>query len=128
MRHYIALIHKEPDSDFGVSFPDFPGCVTAGATLQEALAMAEEALAGHIEAMIADGDAVPEPSDADAVMADPENRDGVIVLVPMPDDAAKVIRVNVTLPAGLLRRIDARTDNRSRFLATAAEKALAETT
>jgi predicted RNase H-like HicB family nuclease len=127
MRHYIALIHKEPESDFGVSFPDFPGCVTAGATLQEALAMAEEALAGHIEAMVEAGDAVPEPSDADAVMEDPENRDGVVVLVAMPDDAAKVIRVNVTLPAGLLRRIDARTDNRSRFLANAAEKALAET-
>jgi predicted RNase H-like HicB family nuclease len=128
MRHYIALIHKEPESDFGVSFPDFPGCVTAGATLQEALAMAAEALAGHIEAMVEEGDAVPEPSDADAVMEDPENRDGVVVLVSMPDDAAKIIRVNVTLPAGLLRRIDARTDNRSRFLAKAAEKALAETT
>jgi len=43
-------------------------------------------------------------------------------------DGAKIIRVNVTLRAGLLRRIDARTDNRSRFLANAAEKALAETT
>jgi predicted RNase H-like HicB family nuclease len=127
MRHYIALIHKEPDSDFGVSFPDFPGCVTAGSTLQEALAMAEEALAGHVEAMMEEGEVIPEPSDADAVMADPENRDGVVVLVPMPDDAAKIIRVNVTLPAGLLRRIDARTNNRSRFLAKAAEKALAET-
>lgn len=127
MRHYIALIHKESDSDFGVSFPDFPGCVTAGSTLQEALAMAEEALAGHVEAMIEEGEVVPEPSDADAVLADPENRDGVVVLVPMPDDVAKIIRVNVTLPAGLLRRIDARTNNRSRFLAKAAEKALAET-
>jgi predicted RNase H-like HicB family nuclease len=127
MRHYIALIHKEPDSDFGVSFPDFPGCVTAGSTLQEAFAMAEEALAGHVEAMMEEGEVIPEPSDADAVMADPENRDGVVVLVPMPDDAAKIIRVNVTLPAGLLRRIDARTNNRSRFLAKAAEKALAET-
>ena len=25
MRQYIGLIHKEADSDFGVSFPDFPG-------------------------------------------------------------------------------------------------------
>lgn len=127
MRRYIALIHKDAESDFAVSFPDFRGCVTAGATLQEALAMAQEALAGHIEAMVEEGEAVPEPSDADAVMEDPENHDGVVVLVAMPDDAAKVIRVNVTLPAGLLRRIDARTDNRSRFLAKAAEKALAET-
>jgi predicted RNase H-like HicB family nuclease len=45
MAEYIALIHKDPDSDFGVSFPDFPGCVTADATLEEARALAAEALA-----------------------------------------------------------------------------------
>jgi predicted RNase H-like HicB family nuclease len=32
MAEYIALIHKDAGSDFGVSFPDFPGCVTAGST------------------------------------------------------------------------------------------------
>lgn len=42
MRNYIGLIHKESDSDFGVSFPDFPGVVTAGKSLEEAHAMAEE--------------------------------------------------------------------------------------
>jgi len=41
MRAYIALIHKEPDSDYGVSFPDLPGCISAGLTLDEARAMAE---------------------------------------------------------------------------------------
>ena len=35
MASYIAVIHKDPDSDFGVSFPDFPGCITAGATIDE---------------------------------------------------------------------------------------------
>ena len=30
MPSYIAIIHKEPESDYGVSFPDFPGCITAG--------------------------------------------------------------------------------------------------
>ncbi|MBL0942631.1 MAG: type II toxin-antitoxin system HicB family antitoxin, partial [Alphaproteobacteria bacterium] len=34
--NYIALIHKDKNSDFGVSFPDFPGCITAGKTLDEA--------------------------------------------------------------------------------------------
>ena len=33
---YIEIIHKDPDSDFGVSFLDFPGCITAGRTLDEA--------------------------------------------------------------------------------------------
>jgi len=52
MPHYIALVHKEGDSDFGVSFPDFPGCVTAGATLDEAARMAREALELHIEGLL----------------------------------------------------------------------------
>ena len=71
MRQYIALIHKDADSDFGVSFPDLPGCVTAGATLDEARDMAEEALAFHIEGLEQDGEAIPEPSSLEAVMADP---------------------------------------------------------
>jgi predicted RNase H-like HicB family nuclease len=48
---YIAIIHIEPDADFGVSFPDFPGCITAGRTLDEAKDRAAEALTGHIEVM-----------------------------------------------------------------------------
>lgn len=35
-RHYIGLIHKDADSDFGVSFPDLQGVVTAGTTLDDA--------------------------------------------------------------------------------------------
>ena len=31
MWHYIGLLHKDAHSDYGVSFPDFPGCITAGA-------------------------------------------------------------------------------------------------
>ena len=124
MRHYIGLIHKEAESDFGISFPDFPGCVSAGSTLDEALAMGREALEGHIEAMAEAGEPIPEPSDVDTVMQDPEHRDGVVVLVPAPDLSGKAVRVNVTLPEGLLQRIDERTNNRSRFLADAAEKLL----
>jgi predicted RNase H-like HicB family nuclease len=38
MRYYIGLIHKEADSDYGVSFPDFPGVATAGKSLDDAQA------------------------------------------------------------------------------------------
>ena len=44
MRQYIALIHKEADSDYGVSFPDLPGAISAGKTLDEARDMARSAL------------------------------------------------------------------------------------
>jgi predicted RNase H-like HicB family nuclease len=129
MRQYIALIHKERDSDFGVSFPDLPGCVTAGATLDEARTMAVEALALHLEGLEADGAPVPEPSSLEKVMADADNRDGVAILVPAPPQVAKTIRVNITLPEDVLRDIDSYAEangyTRSGFLALAAKKAMA---
>lgn len=106
MPHYIALIHKEPDSDYGVSFPDFPGCVTAGKDLDEARELAEEALALHIEGMLADGESLPEPSTLEAVMAEPENRSAVVALVPVADTPSPTVRVNITLPADQLTEID----------------------
>jgi predicted RNase H-like HicB family nuclease len=42
--HYIALIHKEPDSCYGVSFPDIPGVITGGDTIDEAMQQAAEVL------------------------------------------------------------------------------------
>jgi predicted RNase H-like HicB family nuclease len=128
MRAYIALIHKEPGSDYGVSFPDLPGCISAAVTLDEARAVAEEALAFHIEGMIEDGEAVPEPSSMEEVMADRENRDAVAILVPAPVQAVKSVRVNITLPEDTLREIDAYAEasgfTRSGFLARAAKQAM----
>ncbi len=128
MSQYIGLIHKEADSDFGVSFPDFPGLITAGTTLDDARAMAEEALAFHIDGMIEDGDAIPEPSRLEDVMSDPENRDGVAILVTVKTEAKKAVRVNVTLPEDVLEQIDlfaeAHGFTRSGFLAQAAKDAI----
>ena len=81
MAEFIALIHKDPGSDYGVSFPDFPGCVTAGRSLEEARRGAAEALALHIEGMAEDGEPIPEPAPLDIVMADRENREAVAFLV-----------------------------------------------
>jgi len=71
--NYIGLIHKDAGSDYGVSFPDFPGVVTVGKDLDEARAMAEEALAFHIDGLVADGEAIPEASSLEEVMSDPAN-------------------------------------------------------
>jgi predicted RNase H-like HicB family nuclease len=120
MAAYIGLLRKEDGSDFGVDFPDFPGCVTAGKTLDQARAMAVEALQFHIEGMVKDGEAVPVPSSLQAVMADPENRDAVAVLVDVPAVPKRAVRVNIMLPEYLLQEIDRASRNRSRFLADAA--------
>ena len=74
MRSYIGIIHKDPDSCYGVSFPDFPGCITAGDTPDEARAMAAEALAFHVEDFDAHGEVMPEPSTLEQVMQDPIRR------------------------------------------------------
>lgn len=102
---YIAYLHKDKDSDFGVSFPDFPGCITAGRTLEEARRMAVEALALHIQGMIEDGTAVPEPSKLDDLENDPELRHGVAVLVTV-ELPSKRIRVNITALESQIAEID----------------------
>lgn len=128
MRQYIALIHKDADSDYGVSFPDLPGVISAGSTLDEARDMASEALALHIEGLIEDGEAIPEASSLEDVMANAENRDGVAVLISAPATAVKSVRVNVTLPSDVLEQIDQYAERegftRSGFLAQAAKKAM----
>ncbi len=128
MKQYIALIHKDADSDYGVSFPDLPGVISAGSTLDEARDMATEALAFHLEGLAKDGEAVPEPSSLEEIMTNKENSDGVAVLVDAPAATAKSIRVNVTLPSDVLDQIDAYAERegftRSGFLAQAAKKAM----
>ena len=129
-RNYIALIHKDADSDYGVSFPDLPGVVTAGSTLDEARDMAAEALSLHLEGLAEDGEAIPEPSSLEEIMANKENKDAVAALIQAPAaNAIKSVRVNITLPSDLLEQIDARAEaegfTRSGFLAQSARKAIA---
>ncbi len=128
MKNYIALIHKDRGTEYGVSFPDLPGCISAGATLDEARSMAAEALALHLEGMVADGEAIPEPSSLEDIMSNKENLDGVAVLIPAPAQAAKTVRVNITLPEDVLSEIDRYAERegftRSGFLAQAAKKAM----
>ena len=96
--------------------------------MDDARAMAEEALAFHIEGLMADGEAIPEPSSLEEIMADPDNRDGVAILIAVKTETPKAIRVNVTLPEDVLEQIDrfaaAHGFTRSGFIAQAAKKAM----
>jgi predicted RNase H-like HicB family nuclease len=106
MPSYIALLCKDLDSDYGVEFPDFPGCVTACKDVEEARRMAEEALALHAEGVIADGEALPERSTPEAILKDPANREAVAFLVTIPEPATETVRVELTLPEATLREVD----------------------
>jgi predicted RNase H-like HicB family nuclease len=72
MPGYIALVHKDEGTSYGVSFPDVPGCISAGDTFEEAVANASEALAGHLELMRSDGDPLPVPRSFEELKRDPE--------------------------------------------------------
>ncbi|WP_028322808.1 type II toxin-antitoxin system HicB family antitoxin [Desulfatiglans anilini] len=129
MANYIAIVHKDPKSDFGISFPDFPGCITAGKDIDEAKDMAQEALTLHIQGMIEDGEKLPAPSKLEEIMADPDFADAVAYLVvDVPDARPRTVRVNITVPEMTLKQIDAaarkRGMSRSSFLVHAAQNAI----
>jgi predicted RNase H-like HicB family nuclease len=129
---YVAFIHKDPDSCFGISFPDFPGCISAGDTADQAVTNGVEALSGHVRWMEADGDPIPEPRSADEILADPELADwregAAIAYVPLVRDLGSTTRINVSLDFGLLKAIDdeakQRGQTRSAFIASAVRKEL----
>ena len=127
--HYIALVHKEPDSDFGVMFPDMPGCVSAGRTFDEVLRMGAEALAAHVEGLRRDGDPVPSPRTLEEIRAAGEDwidwTGAVVAAIPLLPPPARSVRVNITMDERLLAEIDAVTGNRSAFLSEAARRLIA---
>ena len=93
---------------FGVVFPDCPGCFSAGDTLEEAFANAKEALEGWLECVIDDGEEIPQPSEMSEIVKIPEYNGWIFSAVDV--DISKLSdtceRVNITLPARILRRLD----------------------
>jgi antitoxin HicB len=88
MAHYIALIHKDRDSGFGVSFPDVPGVITGGDTIDEAMRNASEALTFAAEDWsVHTGDSFPKPRTIDELRADmtfqEDAADAVVAAVPL---------------------------------------------
>ena len=129
MANYIAIVHKEVKSNFGVSFPDFSGCITAGKNIDEAKDMAQEALTLHIQGMLEDGEQLPVPSRLEDIMSDPDYANAIAYLVvSVPDAKPRTVRVNVTVPEMTLKQIDAaakkRGMSRSSFLVHAAQNAI----
>jgi predicted RNase H-like HicB family nuclease len=109
MRYPVAIEPGSETTAFGVVVPDFPGCFSAGDTLDEALTAAEEAAAAWLDAALDAGDPIPPPSGLNAVRENPAYAGwafAVLTLNPaLLDDTVE--RVNITLPRRVLARLDA---------------------
>lgn len=65
MKLYYPAVFTKSDFGYTVEFPDLPGCVTQGETLEEAFEMAEDVASGWILTSIEDGEDIPKPSEID---------------------------------------------------------------
>lgn len=123
---YSVVIHKDPGSGYGVTVPDLPGCFSAGETLDQALALAREAIECHLEGLLLDGDPIPEQRPLEEHRANSDYAEGVwaLVDVDLATLGGRAERVNITLPQRVLALIDAHAkrhgESRSGFLARAA--------
>ncbi len=105
---YPILIHKDKGSSYGVTVPDLPGCFSAGDTLDEAFAMAREAIECHIEGLLMDGDAIPDLRPIQHHLSNPDLAEGVWALIDV--DISKLSGEPVSFTAEMPKPILAMTD------------------
>lgn len=130
MRYPIAIEPGTATTAWGVVVPDLPGCFSAGDTMDEAILNASEAISAWIEAVLDDGGDIPMPGAIDAHRSQREF-DGWIWALSEVDASTlsdKAERINITLPARVLKRVDETArrlhESRSGFLARAALEAI----
>ena len=132
MLYPIAIRPGDEQHAWGVDVPDIPGCFSAGEDLDDAMAMAREAIEGHLEILAEDCARIPVATPVSAHVSNPEYEGCIWALVDIDITRylGKAEKLNITLPANLLNRIDEyvkhhpEQKSRSGFLASAALKVL----
>jgi predicted RNase H-like HicB family nuclease len=125
-----ALIHQE-DGIFGISFPDFPGCIATGRSEDEVIRKGTEALVFHVAGMVEDGDPVPFARGLSELRADAafkeDSETAILALIPV-DLPGRAVRLNISMDETLVEAVDraakAAGQSRSAFLAEAARRRL----
>jgi predicted RNase H-like HicB family nuclease len=107
MTYFIALVHKDVDSSFGVQFPDIPGCFSAADEMDDVVANAAEALS-----LWAEDTDMPHPRSIQEIIADREiaaelAAGAFLVSVPFTENDTRVVSANISLERGMLKAIDA---------------------
>jgi predicted RNase H-like HicB family nuclease len=131
MRFVLAL-HTDDGAKYGVTVPDLPGCFSAGDSFDEAIEMAREAIDAHCELLAEKGLDIPSPSSLAHHQADPDLQGAVWVVIEVDVEQylGRAEKINITVPARLLRRIDdyakSHGESRSGFLTRAAVQAMGD--
>ena len=131
---YPVVVHKDPESDYGVTVPDLPGCFSAGETMDEAFQEVVEAIECHLEGLLMDGEPIPTPQALKVHQNNPDYTNGVwaLVSIDLAKLSGKTMRVNVTLPERVLALLDKYAsengETRSGFIAQAALEYIASRT
>jgi len=128
---YVALIHKvkKKGADYGVIFPDFPGCVFGGPSVDKALENAREGIIFHIEGLLDNSELLKKPTSLEKIKANSEYKEATPSLIRIVVPTGHLKRLNISMDTGLLAEIDYAAKksgkNRSEFLADAAKQILA---
>jgi predicted RNase H-like HicB family nuclease len=132
-RVYYGSVCKGPNS-LGISFLDFPGCISVGDTMEEVIAMGHEALQLHVDGMIEDGEPIPEPSDVTIERTalefddpdDPIEGEVWIAIVPiLVEVRSREADIPVPIKASLFRKVGEVAKNREKFIMDATRRELA---
>lgn len=126
MTHFIAFVHKDPDSSFGIQFPDVSGCFSAADEMDQLISNATEALS-----LWAEDEVPPEPRSHEALLSDKDitaelAAGAFLISVPLVSNDTRVVSANISLERGMLKAIDEaakrRKLTRSAFLVQAARR------
>jgi len=103
---YPVFLEKDSASDYGVTVPDLPGCFSAGSTVEEALENTQEAILAHIEGLIMDDEAIPNPSSIEKLKEQIQKPDLLwgIVNADLAKLSKEAKRVNITIPKTYYQR------------------------
>ncbi|GAB4548469.1 MAG: type II toxin-antitoxin system HicB family antitoxin [Pleurocapsa sp.] len=123
---YPVVIHKDPETSYGVTVPDLPGCFSAGDSMKEAMENIIEAIECHVEGILIDDGDLPTPKDIEFHSQSEDYQGGTwaIVDVDLSKLGGLTRRINISIAEKVLGKIDsfAKKSNKTRsgFLTDAA--------
>lgn len=107
-----VVIHKDADSDYGVTVPDIPGCFSYGETIDEAIKNTQDAITFHLNGLLEDNEkfdfnfrSIESLRNDDSYRNDDSS---IFTLVPLDTDSLTndVVRVNISWPKYLVFILD----------------------